>query len=218
MKSQNLIMLDNWEASTLLIRMMKKTKKSFNMRGGSWKCLWTLICRAKKGTESPSNSRVTGARLQAPNKVPKTKYACTVEAHESTRQPLEPSLPKNHEDHIAGKGYNSMTHYNLAHMFILVPQAMKLRDAKAAVDKEWKKLETIPAWQLEKGKSKKEVKRKAQQDKRKASKCGMRAKISEVPRSSRTSRRHRKRRPRSPRSIYCHLRHKWTPQSDECHC
>ena len=33
---------------------------------------------------------------------------------------------------------------------------MKILDAKAAVDKEWKKLETIPAWQLEK-KSKKEV-------------------------------------------------------------
>ena len=26
-------------------------------------------------------------------------------------------------------------------------QAMKIPDAKAAVDKEWKKLETIPAWQ-----------------------------------------------------------------------
>ena len=32
---------------------------------------------------------------------------------------------------------------------------MKIPDAKAAVDKEWKKLETIPSWQLEKIKSKK---------------------------------------------------------------
>ena len=31
-----------------------------------------------------------------------------------------------------------------------MPQAMKIPDAKAAVDKEWKKLETISAWQLEK--------------------------------------------------------------------
>ena len=36
-------------------------------------------------------------------------------------------------------------------------QAMKIPDAKAAVDKDWTKLETIPAWQLEKVKSKKEV-------------------------------------------------------------
>ena len=34
-------------------------------------------------------------------------------------------------------------------------QAMKIRDAKAAVDKGWKKLETIQAWDLEKNKSKK---------------------------------------------------------------
>ena len=38
-----------------------------------------------------------------------------------------------------------------------MPQAMKIPDAKAAVDKEWKKLETIPAWDVRKVKSKKEV-------------------------------------------------------------
>ena len=68
-----------------------------------------------------------------------------MEAHESTRQRLESSPPKDREDQIAGKGYNSMTHYNLVHKVIPVPQAMKIPDAKAAVDKEWKKLETIPA-------------------------------------------------------------------------
>ena len=44
---------------------------------------------------------------------------------------------------------------------------MKNPDAKAVVDKEWKKLETIPAWQLEKVKSKKEVILEAQRDKTK---------------------------------------------------
>ena len=39
-------------------------------------------------------------------------------------------------------------------------QAMKIPDAKAAVGKEWKKLETIPAWQMDKMKSKKEEKKK----------------------------------------------------------
>ena len=34
-------------------------------------------------------------------------------------------------------------------MLLPVPQAMKIPDAKAAGDKEWKKLETIPAWQLD---------------------------------------------------------------------
>ena len=43
------------------------------------------------------------------------------------------SLPNHHEDHIAGKGDNSLQHYNLVHKFIPVPQAMKIPAAKAAV-------------------------------------------------------------------------------------
>ena len=67
------------------------------------------------------------------------------------------SLPNHHEDHIAGKGDNSLQHENLAHKCILVPQAMKIPAAKAAVDEEWEKLEKIPAWNLTKVRSKKEV-------------------------------------------------------------
>ena len=40
------------------------------------------------------------------------------------------------EDHIAGKGMISLSHYFLVRKFILVPQAMKIPDAKAAVEKE----------------------------------------------------------------------------------
>ena len=43
-----------------------------------------------------------------------------------------------------------------------MPQVMKIRDGKAAVNKEWKKIETIPAWQLEKVRRKKEVIKEAQ--------------------------------------------------------
>ena len=46
------------------------------------------------------------------------------------------SEPSNHEDHIAGKGENSLQHYNLVHKIIPMPQAMKIPAAKAAVDKE----------------------------------------------------------------------------------
>ena len=38
-----------------------------------------------------------------------------------------------------------------------MPRAMKIRDAKAAVEKEWGKLEKIPAWQLTKVRNKSEV-------------------------------------------------------------
>ena len=67
------------------------------------------------------------------------------------------SIPHSHQDHIAGKGENSLQHYNLVHKFIPMPQAMKFPAAKAAVDKEWEKLENISAWNLTKVRSKKEV-------------------------------------------------------------
>ena len=71
----------------------------------------------------------------------RSKHACVVEAHESTRRRLGRTLPKDHEDRIAGKGFNSLSHSNLAHKFIPVLQAMKIPDAQAAVDKELEKLE-----------------------------------------------------------------------------
>ena len=67
------------------------------------------------------------------------------------------SEPHTHEDHIAGQGGNSLQHYNLVHKFIPMPQVMKIPAAKAAVDKEWEKLEKISAWKLTKVKSKKQV-------------------------------------------------------------
>ena len=81
------------------------------------------------------------------NKI-KTKLACILEADESTRLRMGNSLPNHHEDHIAGKRDNSLQHYNLV---MLIP------DAKAAVEKEWEKLEKILAWQLTKVRNKKEV-------------------------------------------------------------
>ena len=59
----------------------------------------------------------------ASNKI-KTRLACILEADESTRMRMGESLPNHHEDHIAGKGNNSLQHYNLVHKFIPMPQAM----------------------------------------------------------------------------------------------
>ena len=67
------------------------------------------------------------------------------------------SIPQHHEDHFTGKGENSLQHYNLVHKFVPLPQAMKIPAVKAAVDKEWEKLEKISAWNLAKVKSKKQV-------------------------------------------------------------
>ena len=50
------------------------------------------------------------------NKI-QTKLACILEAHESTRMRVGNSIPSNHEDRVAGKGENSLQHYNLVHNF-----------------------------------------------------------------------------------------------------
>ena len=107
---------------------------------GTKKCLKKL-----RGTVSESDES---------NTIQNTKHACIVEAHDSTRKRLESTLPKDHEDHIAGKGYNSISHHILVHKFLPMPQAMKIPDAKAVVHQEWKKFETIPAWQVDEMKSK----------------------------------------------------------------
>ena len=86
-----------------------------------------------------------------------SKLACILEASESTRLRMEESLPNYLGDHIAGKGDNSLQHYNLVHKFILMSQAMRIPAAKSAVEKECEKLEKISAWNLAKVRSKKEV-------------------------------------------------------------
>ena len=87
----------------------------------------------------------------------KSKFAYILEASDSTRLRMEESLPNYHEDHIAGKGDNSLQHCNSVHKFIPMPQAMKIHAAKGAVDEKWEKLEKISAWNLTRVRSKKEV-------------------------------------------------------------
>ena len=90
------------------------------------KCKETVVSKTEKATASEI----------------KTRFSCIAEAHESTRQRIESVMKRIHEEHIAGKGENSVLQYNLVHKFIPMTQAMKIPDAKAAVNKEWKKLET----------------------------------------------------------------------------
>ena len=68
----------------------------------------------------------------------KTKYACNVEADESTRKRLKGTLHKGHDDHFAGRGVSSLNHYNLVHKFIPMPQANEnARCQSCSGKKEW---------------------------------------------------------------------------------
>ena len=115
----------------------------------------------------PSTAKANTKAKIGNEKECKTMYGCMVESRESTRQRTESLQSKTHEDRIAGRGFTSMTHKNSVHKFIPMPQVMKIPDAKAAVDKEWKKLETIPVWDLGKVKRKREFILETHRDKKK---------------------------------------------------
>ena len=97
--------------------------------------------------------QTAASRIMESNR--KTKVACIVEAHESTRKRVESTLPRSHEDHIAQKGLNSESRNNLVHKYVPMLHVMKTSDAKAAADKEWQKLEKLQVWQVDTVKSKK---------------------------------------------------------------
>ena len=71
------------------------------------------------------------------------KFPCILDANESTRLRMEESLPNYHEDHIAGKKEQFIT-------------ALEFEQKQQWI-KNWKNLEKIPAWDLTKVRSKKEV-------------------------------------------------------------
>ena len=121
----------------------------------NWQDLWLPRCHSEGGAKQHPN--ITDVMQNNGNeKEFKTTCDCAVESFESTRHRAESLQSRNHEDHTAGKGFTSMTHYNLVHMFIPMPQAMKISDAKSCRGQGMEELETIPAWELEKVKSKKE--------------------------------------------------------------
>ena len=92
----------------------------------------------------------------------KTKYACIVEADETLRIRMEGSQSKNHEDRIAGKGMNPLTHHNLgANLFLCLKQwkyqmqkrqwIKNVRNLKRFLRGTWQKSETNQRWSMKQG-------------------------------------------------------------------
>ena len=96
------------------------------------------IKNARKNLETPVASAMPCKNMKkncgngASNKI-KTRLACLLEANESTRLRMGNSIPSNHEDHIAGKGENSLQHYNLVHKFIPMPQSHEHSSSKGSI-------------------------------------------------------------------------------------
>ena len=120
---------------------------------------------ARKKLETPmapavpckiSKNSQLGATRGKSNEI-KSKLKGILEDSESTRLRIGESLSNHHEDHIAGKGDNSLQHCQFGTQIYSYAPSQKNPAAKAAVDKEWEKLEKIPSWNLTKVRSKKEV-------------------------------------------------------------
>ena len=118
------------EPKTRLIRMTENTKKLSKHARSKLDRPQATAMPWKK--ETRTCNRKLAADLTASHNFPKTVYGCTVESHESTRQRVQPSLPKKNEDHIAGEGLTLMTHYNLVHKFIPM-QLEKVKSKKEAI-------------------------------------------------------------------------------------
>ena len=128
MKNKNSIMQEDYEESISLTLRTRSSKKPSRILARNWK---HMPCKTSKSKNGETRSTTSDF---------KSKFACILEASESTRLRMGESLPIHHEDHIAGRGDNSLQHDNLVHKFSPMPQAMKIPAAKAAVDKEWEKL------------------------------------------------------------------------------
>ena len=66
-----------------------------------------------------------------------------------------------HPPSVHRSGSTGSFHYGLVHKLVSIQEALKIPDAKAAVDKQWEKLKNIPAWDVKKVRSKSEVVRQA---------------------------------------------------------
>ena len=143
-RNQDSIMLEDCGEFTSLIH---KTKDSKKPQKNAHRKLEISI-------EAEMPCKITESQHSSPD-LRKTNFACVVEADESTRRRLEGWLPKDHEDHHARKGINSLNHDNLAHKFSYGLKQRRFLKHKAAVDKNWIKLDKISAWQLTKVTTKK---------------------------------------------------------------
>ena len=147
-KNQSSMMLEGWEAFISSIRKMESSRKPLKTQGKSWRYWWSRLCHVRWGRRSVPTSRgwpTTNPKV--PTKTQKAKHARIVEASESTWKRLESTLPQDHEDHIAERGFNSMSHDNLVHK---IDSEAPSTEHPGCESSKWDKLEKLPAWQVTK--------------------------------------------------------------------
>ena len=118
-----------------------------------WSRLWNQPCLTRFktfGTEKPvakTNPILASEDIHASSKLTNHREA-----------PGKDSTKKDHQDRIAGKGINFVESLrSCAQVQSCAPSNEQYQMQRAAVDKEWEKLEKMPAWHITESHSKKEV-------------------------------------------------------------
>ena len=99
MDSRSSTMLRNWRAFVSSIQMTWSSRIPWKTRAKSWGCVWNPPRLAKFktfGTVKPVAKTNPSHADQ--------KYACILDANETTRKGIGHLQQKDHEDHIAGRG------------------------------------------------------------------------------------------------------------------
>ena len=158
-------MLEGWEELSSSIRKMESTWKPSKNAMKKMKIPMKAAVPCKVGTKKRCNkSRATDDETQGSIKIQKTKprlhrggtwiHETAVGSYSTKRSWRSHRRKIVQVDESLQFGAQVCSHASRRRKFLM----------QTAVDKEWKKLETIPAWQLDKVKSKKEVILQAQKD------------------------------------------------------
>ena len=144
-------MQEDYEESISLTLRTWSSRTSSKMQGENWKHQWLQPCLAKHARKT--NMERPAARLMISGLNLRISWK-PMNPQECVWKNLYRTIMRTL---LQEKGDNSPQHYNLEHKFIPMHQEMKIPAAKAAVDKEWEKLDKIPAWDLTKVRYKSEV-------------------------------------------------------------
>ena len=104
MKNLNSIMQENYEESVSLTLRTRSSRKPLRMQEENWKHQRLQPCLARQARTVSMERPVVNPMRSNQN------LRVFLEASESTRLRVEESLPNHHEDHISGKGDNSLQH------------------------------------------------------------------------------------------------------------
>ena len=143
-------MQEDYEESISLTLRTWSSRKSSKMQGENWKHQWLQLCLARHARKN-KHWETRGKTNEI-----KSKFACILEASESTRMRMEESLPNYHEDHIAGRGPFTATSQFGTQIYSYA-SSYENSCSKSSGGQGMGKLEKFSAWNLTKVRNKSEV-------------------------------------------------------------